>query len=69
MLSQWLWIMMCYAKPSGCESKCAMLSPVVGNHNVLCQTSGFESWIVMLSQLFWIMVHYAERVVVNHGVL
>ena len=43
--------MMCYdepvavshAKSSGFESKCAMLSPVVGNNSVLCLTSGCAS--------------------------
>ena len=32
MLSQWLWIMVCYSEP------------VVVNHGVLCWASGCESW-------------------------
>jgi hypothetical protein len=76
----WLRIMMYYAEQSGCESLYAMLSPVVGNHGVLCQTSGSESWFVMLGQWLWIMVYYtepllcimvyhAELVSFNHGEL
>ena len=49
--AQWLWIVMYYAEQSGYESWCAMLSPVVGNHGVLCRTSCCESWFVILSQL------------------
>ena len=60
---------MYYAEQSGSESWCAMLSPVVGNHGVLCRTSGCESWFVVLCQRFWIMVSYAEPVIVNHGVV
>ena len=52
--------MMCYdepvavshAKPSGCEFKCAILNPVDGNNSVLCENSGWESWLIMLSQWF-----------------
>jgi hypothetical protein len=57
MLSQWLWIMVCYDGPVG------------GNHGVLCWATGCESWSAMLSQWLWIVVSYAEPVVVNHGVL
>jgi hypothetical protein len=32
-----------------------------------CCASEFESWWAMLSQWLWIMVSYAESVVVNHG--
>ena len=75
-----LWIMMCYAETSGCESCCAMLNqwvwitmcysePVVVNHGVLFWANGCESCCVILSLWFWIMLSYAEPVVVNHGVL
>jgi hypothetical protein len=57
MLSQWVWIIMCYAER------------IVVNHVVLCWTSGCESWSVMLSQWSWIMFCYVESVVVNHVVL
>ena len=46
-----------------------MLSVVVGNIGVLCRTKGCESWFVMLNQWLWIMVCYAEPVIVNHDVL
>jgi hypothetical protein len=42
MLSQWLWITMCYSKP------------VVMNHGVLFWASGCESCCVVLSQWLWI---------------
>jgi hypothetical protein len=57
MLSQWLWIMVCYDGPVG------------GNHGVLCWVIRCELWCVILSQYLWIIVSYAEPVVVNHGVL
>jgi uncharacterized membrane protein len=77
---QWLWIMVCYPVTmlvnngvlccsSGCESWCAMLSPVVVNQGELLCTSGGESWCSMLRQCLWIMVYFAEPVVVNDGVL
>jgi hypothetical protein len=50
----------CYAKPSGCESWCIMLSKVVVNHSLLCWASGCESWFIMLSMWLWIMVCYAN---------
>jgi hypothetical protein len=43
-----------------------MLIPVVVYHIVVCLASDCESWFVMLSQWFRIMVYYAEPVVVNH---
>jgi hypothetical protein len=58
ILSQLLWIMVCYTKPSLCESWCIMLRKVVVNHYVL-----------YLTQWLGIMVCYAEPVVVNHGLL
>jgi hypothetical protein len=59
MLSQWLWIMVCYAER------------VVVNHGVLWWASGCKSCRVRLSQWLWlwIMLCYAEPVVVNHIVL
>ena len=81
ILSQELWIMECYAKPSGCESWTAMLSPVVVNHNVLfwgkwvwimmCydESNGWESWCAIPNQRLWIKGCYAGPVVVNHGLL
>jgi hypothetical protein len=39
------------------------------NNGVVFWASGCESWCVILSQWLWIMVCYAEPVVVNHGVL
>jgi hypothetical protein len=56
ILSQWLWIRVCYPEP------------VVVNY-VLCWANGCESCCVMLNQRVWFMVCYAEQVVVNHGVL
>jgi hypothetical protein len=56
MLSQWLWIMDCYAVPE------------VVNRGVVFRASGRESWCAMLSQWMWIMVYLAEPVVVNRGV-
>ena len=79
--AHWLGIMVFCVKPSGCELWCimlrkvvvncatGMLSPMVGSHGVVCRPSGCESWFVMLSQWLWIMVNYAEPVVMNHGVL
>ena len=58
LLSQWLWIMVCYTEP------------VVVNHGVLFWAIGCESYgVLCLNQRLWIMVCYAEPVVVNHGVL
>jgi hypothetical protein len=56
ILSQWLLIMVCDAKPIGCESWCIMQSKVVVNHDVIC-------W----AQWLGVMVCYAKPVVVNHG--
>jgi hypothetical protein len=36
---------------------------------VICWASGCKSWWAMLCQWFWIMLRYAEPVVVYHGVL
>jgi hypothetical protein len=58
ILSQWLWIMVWYARPSSCESWCIMLSKVVMNHDVVC-------W----AQSLGIMMYYAEAMVVYNGVL
>jgi hypothetical protein len=79
MLSQSLWIAMCYAEPvvvnhwelwwaSGCESWCVMLSRVCGNHGVLCWTSGWESRCECCAS-GCASLCYAEPVVVNHSVL
>ena len=51
-----VWIMVCFAKPSDCESWRALLSKVVVNHDMLY-------W----AQWLRIMVCYSEPVVVNHG--
>ena len=77
MLSQWLWIMVSYAKPvvvnnvvlywaSGNESWCVILSQWLWII-LFCWASGCESWCVILSQWLWIMVSYDEPVFVNHG--
>ena len=68
--------MVCYVKPSGCESWRIMLSKLVVNHGKFHCASGCESWCVIMSQLLWnmlcqwvwFMVCYDEPVVVNHGV-
>jgi hypothetical protein len=68
MLSQWLWIMGCYAEPvvvTHGELCCARGV----NHCVLCWASGCESWCANLSHWLCIMLCYAEPVVVNHYVL
>ena len=57
MLSQWLWIIVCYT------------DPLVMYRGVLWWASGCESWCVILNQGFWIIVCYAESLVVNHGML
>jgi hypothetical protein len=54
MLSQWLWIMVCYAEP------------VVMYHGVWCWASGCVSWCVMLSQWLWIVVCYFEWFSIAH---
>jgi hypothetical protein len=65
ILSQWLWIMMSFAEPSGWESWFDMLNqwlwimvcynkPVVVNHGLLF----WAKWL-------WIMVNHDEPVVVN----
>jgi hypothetical protein len=56
-VSQWLWIILCYAQP------------VVVNNGVLCWGSGCELWCVVPCQWLYIVLCYAEPVVVNHGVL
>ena len=43
--------------------------PVVVNSGVLCWTSGYESWCVMLTKWSGIMVCNAAQVDVSHGVL
>ena len=53
-------------RDSGCESWWGMLIQWFVNHGVLCCSSGVESWRVMLSQWSWIIVSYAEPVVVKH---
>jgi hypothetical protein len=74
MRNQWLWIMVRYAVPvvvnhgvlcwiSGCELLCAMFL----NHGVLYWAC--ESSFVMLCLWFWVMVNYAEPLVVNHRLL
>ena len=57
MLSQLLWITMCYVEP------------LVVNHCVFCWASYCEPLWFILSQWLWTIVSYAEPVVVNHGVL
>jgi hypothetical protein len=51
------------------EIGCKSYEPVVVNHGVLCWAGGCESWCVILSQWFWIMVCYVEPMVVNHVLL
>ena len=73
MLSQWLWIMVCYDEPVVVNRGIVMLrqwlwimvcyaEPVVVNHGVLCWASGCELWCAMLSQWLWIMSCYSEPV-------
>ena len=50
----------------GCESFWGVLSQLFVNHDTLCCTSVGESWRVMLRQWLWIMVSYAELVVVKY---
>ena len=80
MLSQWLWIMVCYADPvavnhgllycaKGFESWWVMLSKWLWTMLCYAELGGCESWCVMLSQWLWIMVCYSEPVVVTHSVL
>ena len=65
MLSQWLWIMVCYAEPvvvnhvcytepNSCESSCVILSRFCLSYGVSCRAIGCVSY---------------EPVVVNHGEL
>ena len=49
----------------GCESWFVKLSQWLWYHVVLCWTSGCESLCVILSEWLWIMLCYAEPVVVN----
>jgi hypothetical protein len=51
---------------NGCESWWGMLIQWFVNHGVLSCTSGGESSWAMLSQWSWIMVSYAEPMVVKH---
>ena len=80
LLSQWLWIMVCYAEPVvvnrgvlfwaiGCESWCAMLNQWLCIMVCYAEACGCESWCVILRQWLWIMVCYAEPGVVNHSEL
>ena len=76
MLSQWLLFMVCYAEPVVVNHGVLCVFVVV-IHVVLCWASewksrceccgsGCESWWAMLSKWLWIIVRYAEPVVVNH---
>jgi hypothetical protein len=47
---------------SGCELCCAMLV----NHGELYWANGCDSWFAMLWHWLWVMVSYAELVVMNH---
>jgi hypothetical protein len=77
MLSQWFWIIVCYAEQwlvvnhgviwwaSGCEPLCAMLSQwVVLNHDVLCWASGCESFCAMTS---WFTTTGTEELTMIHN--
>jgi hypothetical protein len=57
ILSQWLWITMCYSVPVGV------------NHGELCWGSGFASCCAIMCQYVCLMVSFAQQVVVNHSVL
>ena len=48
LLSQWLWITVCYAEPG------------VVNHCELCWDSGCKTWWVIQRHWLWIIVCYAE---------
>ena len=54
MMSQWLWITICY------------YVPVVVNHGVLFCANMWQPWWGMLSQWLTIILYYTEPVVVNH---
>jgi hypothetical protein len=77
-LSQWFWIMVCYAVQVVVNHTC-YAEPVVANHGELCWASGCESCCAMLSRMvvnhvelcwadwLWIMVKYAKQVVKWHS--
>ena len=70
MLSQWLWIMVCYAEAVCCESWCVILRQWLWIMVCYAEPVVSESSCSMVSPV-WIIVMwaYAEPVVVNHGVL
>jgi hypothetical protein len=81
MLSQSLWIMVCYFAPvmvdhvvlfwdsHWLEIIASYADPMVVNHCALSCVSGCESCCVMLHQWLWITICYSEPVVLNDGVL
>jgi hypothetical protein len=73
MLSQWRWIMVCYAEPvvlkhcELCWAQCVRImvcyaEPVGVNHGELCSTSGCYSCCGMLLKWVWIMVQISSWV-------
>ena len=78
-LCQWVWTMLCYTEPADGNHDVNAV-PVGVNHGGLCWASGCESrvlcwanccetmWMILRYWL-WIIVSYAEPVVVNHCVL
>jgi hypothetical protein len=54
MLSQGMWIIVCYAEP------------IVVNHAVLCWASGWESWWVIVIKWWLSITHYGSQPLAQH---
>jgi hypothetical protein len=66
-LCQWLWIMVCYSRQEQVAWNHHVHAVPVGvNHGGFSLDSCCESRCAMLSQWLWIIVKYAEPVVVKH---
>ena len=48
MLSQWLWIHVCYTEPNSCESCCVILSRLCFSYGVSCRAIGYEWYLPMV---------------------
>jgi hypothetical protein len=56
MLSQWLWIHVCYSEPNSCESCCIILSRLWFSYGVSCRAIGYEWYepmVVNYDVLWW----------------
>ena len=56
MLSQWLWIHVCYTEPNSCESCCVILSRLCFSYGVSCRAIGYERYepmVVNYDVLWW----------------